>query len=133
VSQNNVERVREIYSRLALGDGEFFFASLDPEVEWDERDMPWPDAALYRGVSGVRDLFRRWLGAWDRFEWHPRDFVGLGDRVVVTVRQQGIGKGSGIQVDQTRAQVWTFRDGKVVAFRSFLEREHALRAAGFSK
>jgi ketosteroid isomerase-like protein len=129
---DNVELLREIYDRVAAGDADFFYASLDPEVVWDERDTPWPEAGVYHGVPAVRDFLRRWLGTWDRFEWIPRDFVDAGEHVVVTVRQRGVGKSSNIEIDQTRSQVWTFRDGKVVAFRSFVDREHALQAVGSS-
>jgi uncharacterized protein len=130
MSQKNVEALREIYDRLAEGDPEFFFGALDPEIEWDERDMPWLEAGVYRGIPELRRFFRSWLAPWARFEWIPRDFIESGDHVVVTVRQRGVGKASGIEIDQTRSQVWTFRDGKVIRFRSFLKRQEALEAVG---
>lgn len=133
MSQGNVEALREIFDRIAQGDVEFFWDSLDPEIEWDERDMPWLEAGVYRGVPELRDFLRRWLAPWARFEWVPRDFMGSGENVVVTVRQRGVGKGSGIDIDQTRSQIWTFRDGKVIRFRSFVKRNEALEAVGLSE
>ena len=133
MSEENVEILRRIFDRLAEGDGELFWAHLDSEVEWDERDMEWPEAGLYRGVDEVRGLIRRWVGTWDEMRWEARNYVNAGDTVVVTVRQIGRGRGSGVPVEQERSQTWTFRDGKIVAFRSFVTRAEALEAAGLSE
>ena len=121
----NVEALRAVYSGLAVGDGEMFWALLDDDVVWDERDQDWPEANVYVGVSGVRKLLKAWLSQWDDFRWIARDFMPVGASVVVTVLQRARGKVSGIDVEQERSQVWTFRDGRVVAFKSFLTRADA--------
>ena len=132
MGETNVEKLRRIYDSLAEGDDTLFWASLDPDVVWDERDMDWPEADIYHGIAGVRTLLRRWLAGWEDFRWLARDFAGADDRVVVTVTQRARGKASGITIDQERSQVWTFREGKVIAFRSFVDRDEALAAAGIS-
>src|SRR4051794_40211124 len=127
--QGNVEALRAVYSGLAEGDGELFWSLLDDDVVWDERDHDWPEANVYFGVAGVRKLMRAWLSQWDDFRWIARDFTAVGASVVVTVTQRARGKSSGISVEQERSQVWTFRDQRVIAFRSFLSRDEAAEYA----
>ena len=40
---------------------------------------------------------------------------------------------TGIEFDTPLAYVWTFRDDKVIHFRSFLDPEEAIEAAGLQK
>jgi ketosteroid isomerase-like protein len=130
MSEENVETLRRIYGGLAEGDGELFWQHLDPDVVWDERDSDWPEARVYRGTGEVRAFMRRWIGAWEEIRWEAHDYADAGDTVVVTVRQIGKGRGSGARVEQERSQTWTFRDRKVMAFKSFMTRAEADEAAG---
>jgi ketosteroid isomerase-like protein len=45
----------------------------------------------------------------------------------------GRGSGSGIEMDETDAHVFTFSDGKVKRWRNFSDRSEALEAAGLSE
>ena len=60
----------------------------------------------------------------------PEEFVDRGDRVVVTVRLQGRGRGSGVEVDARFYDVYTLRDGLIVRMDQFTERTQALEAVG---
>ena len=53
-----------------------------------------------------------------------------GDRVLVTVRLGGRGRGSGIEIDALFYDVYTLRDGKIVRMDQFTERTQALEAVG---
>ena len=56
------------------------------------------------------------------------EFIDAGANVVVAVRHVAKGKASGVDVDMQTFQVWTVRDGKVIRYRSFDDRQTALAA-----
>jgi uncharacterized protein len=114
----------------ACGDWQVAIEALDPDIEWDFSAIDWPDQGVARGRDEVLRFFRRFLGAWDDYGVEFEGFIPAGDEVVVFVRESGVGKGSGVRVEQAWAQVWTVRDGRMVRFRAFADREQALGAAG---
>jgi ketosteroid isomerase-like protein len=58
------------------------------------------------------------------------EFIGAGERVLVTAHHRGRGLGSGIEVDARFYLLYTLRDGKVVRQDEYAERAEALEAAG---
>lgn len=90
----------------------------------------WPEPEVARGRAGVREFFRRFLGTWSDYHAEFDDFVDIGGEVVVTVRDGGRGRGSGVVVEREWAQVWTVENGAVVRFRPFETRAEALAAMG---
>ena len=58
------------------------------------------------------------------------DIVGTGERLVSIQRTRTKGRYSGVEVDTRFSYTWTFRDGRVVHFQSFLHPDDALAAAG---
>jgi ketosteroid isomerase-like protein len=113
VSEANVELVRAIYDRLRAGDLEGGLALIDREFEG--RDRPeLPDPQVYRGHQGVLDSLRASFAEFDSVDFVPEEFIDAGDRVVVVFRFQGIGRGSGVRIDERLHHVWTVRGGKAV-------------------
>ena len=89
-------------------------------------------ASTYRGREGWAQFWRDFSSVWD--EWHfdsdAFEFFDAGDQVVVFARAVGKGKGSGVDVAQEEAHIWTIRDGKMQLGVSYTDREEALKAAG---
>jgi uncharacterized protein len=125
----NVELLRSILSK-AVDDPDAYFELVDPDVEWDLRDTSSPMAGVYHGREAVRDVYRRWAGAFSDWRFDIERLIDAGDHVVAFVTEHGRGRGSGVEVEMKRANVTTFRDGKVIRFRSFSRREDALEAVG---
>jgi ketosteroid isomerase-like protein len=128
VSRENVEIVRRTFERMAVG-WEALVAILDPAVEWDSTQR-LPDGKVVRGIEAATRSARSWLGAFEDYSREVEELIDAGDNVVSVVRVWGKGKGSGAPVEGRIAQVWTFRDGKVVRYREFPDRAQALKAAG---
>jgi ketosteroid isomerase-like protein len=71
---------------------------------------------------------------WERFATEPPEFVDAGDRGVVVGRWVGKGKGSGIEIDQPTAHVFTLRGGRVIRWElGYTDRQDAFEAAGLSE
>lgn len=130
--RGNAEILRAALGR-ALEDPEAFYSILDPEIEWDQTAQ-WPDAGgSVVGVPAVREFFRSWVGAFEEFSFDIEEMIETGDSVFVSMHQHGVGKSSGVGVDQSFAQVWTFRDGRVIRFKAYSSRAAALEAAGLAE
>jgi len=129
MSEENVEIVRGIY---VLPDGITGAASerLAPDVQFDFTSV-YPDGQILRGAEAVRE-FREtgpWHGAPIHFE--PERYFDVDDEhVLVFVHVSVIGKGSGIAVESDVAHDFTIRDGLVVYFKVYGNRDEAFEAAG---
>jgi ketosteroid isomerase-like protein len=145
MSQENVEMVRAATETAqtpeglaTLASGDFDFALLDPEIEWDASALTdlVPDLAeIYWGHEGVRTYWRRWLEAWRDLEFEVQDILDAGDDVVVLIRnQRQWGRHTGIATEAPPfALVYTFRDGKVVRWCAFSQQDQALKAVGLAE
>jgi ketosteroid isomerase-like protein len=119
MSQENVEIVR----MFLTVDVDEALTYADPGIVWNPvEELPT------QGHDAVRTSLAHWKAEWDDYRLTPEEFVDLGDRVVVTVRLGGRGRGSGVEIDARFYDVYTLRDGKIVRMDQFTERSEALEA-----
>ncbi len=132
MSEENVEAVRAIYERFSEGD---FRASVD----LFDRHIVFlmmpdaPDAEVYVGVEAVAATTRGLFETWADFTLKAEEFIPAGDSVLVSVRQQGVARISGVPSDEHYFAVWSFRGRKVIRIETCPERAEALEAAGLSE
>jgi ketosteroid isomerase-like protein len=128
MSQENVERLKAVYARWAVGD---FWT---PDIFDEEVDVVWaegmPDTGVDRGLPALGTAMRGWLSAWDEYRWEADRFIALDDRVVVLFTARGRGKGSSVDVEAHWAHIWTFRNGKARRVEGFANQAEALEAVG---
>lgn len=105
-----------------------FFELFDPDVDY--RSQVIPDAQVARGIEALRAFWRRWWGGFEDIDWTWEEVIDAGHHVMTVSHWSGTGKASGVRVDTRFVHVWTFRDGKIVRYRDFPDRDAALRAAG---
>ena len=136
MSQENVERLRALYTKWETGDfrdSEKLFA---PGVAFDPGS---PGDKPMHGIDEVQSHFREFLRQWDGFRIVAEDLSTIGsteegdEMVLVVERQYGTGTTSGVPIDQTFYSVWTFHGGLVVSALWKTDREAALRAAGLAQ
>ena len=129
MSQENVEMVRR-----GIRSVDAFWALLAEDVVWDVGANPLPDIhGVYVGRDAVIEASRRYWGTWDAYRLDAEELIDAGSSVVVVVREQGRGKGSGTPFDRRWAQVWTFSEGRIIRWELFADRASALEAAGLSE
>jgi ketosteroid isomerase-like protein len=127
----DVDILRSLYAAINRGDLAGILRLQADDVEWLGPSV-FPDLdEPHHGHAGVRTYAARVTEAWDRFRITTERFIELGEEVLVLTREQGRGRGSGVPV-QSRgtAHLWKLRDGKVVRFQVYWDREEGLRAAG---
>jgi ketosteroid isomerase-like protein len=129
MSESNLELIRTVYERFQANDQDGGLALLDPSIEVHDRPEI-PDPQVYRGHEGVLASLQTSQDTFDGLTLSPEEYVDAGDQVVVVFRFQGVGRGSGIEVDEQLAHRWSIRDGKAVRMDVHSSREQALRAAG---
>jgi ketosteroid isomerase-like protein len=125
MSQTLVDIFRNGIDAFRRGDWDAVAATLDPNV-LVRTDPRWPEQRFY-GREAVVAFFR---GLWE--SWGPdariQEIVDLGDRLLIRWRYIVRGQHSGVEGEQHIFQINTYREGRVILFEYFLEREQALAA-----
>jgi ketosteroid isomerase-like protein len=121
-----LEQLKVLYEEWARGD---YSQSLifDPEMKMETFGMGEPMRA--ESYEGFVEAMRKWLSAWERpITITAEEFIESGDRILVLITWSGRGRGSGAQIESHGAHLWTFRDGLVVHYGVYRDRDEA-RAA----
>ena len=132
MSQENVEIVRAANDASNRGDYAAALSALAPDVEWHVPTGVSIGKEVYRGHDEVQKGFALWRDAWETYRFEPTEFLDHGDHVVVSGRNIGRGRGSGVEVNVETFSVLTLRNGKIIRMRNFDDRAAALEAAGLS-
>jgi ketosteroid isomerase-like protein len=131
MSQENVELVRQAMEALLRGDRDAWFTIHDEDFEIVPiRD--WPETGV-RGREAAWNFHMRIL---ESFEWAPIEVerVDAGaDKVLVHLRYDARGAGSGAEVELDQWFVATVRDGKIFRLVWFTDGVEAREAAGLSE
>jgi ketosteroid isomerase-like protein len=126
-STSNVEifeRLLEAFNRSGVEGALPYFAK-DAEVY--DPDLP---KGRYRGRESLRWVLEQFLNGAERTEVRGWEFMPAGDRVVGLLRTYSRGEGGNPEVEVRDAHTMTFRDGKIVYWRLYLDRGEALSDAG---
>ena len=129
MSQENVEIVLRGVAAMNRGDSEAFSAQCDARFEMRLVGAVG-EPVSYVGAEGVSQFFRDMGESWADWGLEVEQARDLGEQVLVTGRQRGRGRVSGVEVDSPRACVVAVRDGVVTGLRYFTEPAEALRAVG---
>jgi SnoaL-like domain len=130
MSQENVERLREMYSKRSLAE---FAESLHADAGMHQAPEV-PDADDYYGREEFVRGTRFWLEGWEDFQYAIEEVTDLGERVFMRLRVSGRAKASGIKLDHQHAfHLWTFRDGMPWRCEVFIDEIPALEAAGLQE
>jgi ketosteroid isomerase-like protein len=83
----------------------------------------------YMGHSGIREYFDDIESAWA--EWSvdvERVAEGADGRVAIVMTMRARGKGSGVELAERTAHIWTVRDGRLLRNQLHRDPDAALRA-----
>ncbi|MBL8522193.1 MAG: nuclear transport factor 2 family protein [Betaproteobacteria bacterium] len=124
-----METARKIYVEINRNDIPAALAFFDPEAVRVE-PAGFPSAGTYRGHAAILAHISAGRGTWAEGTCEPEQLIAAGDKVVVFLHVHVRLHGHTDWIDGRFADVCTFRDGKVIEFRTFGERQDALDWAG---
>ena len=128
---NNVDLVRSVVSPWASGDFSGWISLFADDVVMTAY-MP-EGVTPIEGREAVLEYLVEYASQWSEYRVVAEDVASVGeDAVLVTGRQVGIGRGSGVRVDETVFVDNALRGGKIVGSHWHVDRGKALEAAGFS-
>jgi ketosteroid isomerase-like protein len=131
MSQENVERFKRGAEAIKCGDIDLVLGEVAEEVEWIAARSAVE--GVYRGHAGIRRFMADTAESFDLFEpkWH--ELRDLEDRVLAigTIRVRA--RGSGVDTEVPTAGIATYREGKLIRWEDFRERDRALEAAGLTE
>jgi ketosteroid isomerase-like protein len=138
MSQENVETLRAFLETItdipafvdAAKRGDVDLSALDPDVAYEDENLPDHIGETYRGYEGVIRAAERWAEASEVLTIELQRIIGSGDRLISIHGIHSRARHSGIEFNQPVTYVWTFRDGRIVHFRSYQDPSDALEAAG---
>src|SRR3954451_5805828 len=132
MSQENLEKARDFIAAYNRRDFDAAVESFDPEIEWVLPDRQSSDSC--RGPDEVKRFWRGLDETMEELRLEPQEFVDAGDYVATRLRHYGIGRRSGVEIDEEMYhQVVTFRAGRMVRIEYFGEWSEALEAVGLSE
>ena len=130
MSQENIDRIRsgfETFNRAGEIDVNYFA----PDFELHQASSIVDTAGVFHGPDAFRDVLSELQGAFEELSFEAEEFIEApGGDIVVFIRARGHGRGSGVEVDNQIAQVWTFRDDKAIRIIAYEEPAEALKAVG---
>ena len=121
--------LREAYAALNRNDIPAFVRSFDPQIERIEFAGS-PQGGAYHGLETVKAHVERGRGTWAEGDCEPERFVAAGDRIIVLVHVRVRLKHETEWREGHTAEVYTFRNGKVIEFRTFATECQAFEWAG---
>ena len=129
MESENARLIREGYAALNRLDVEWLSARMHPDLEFTSR-FSGLSGRTYKGVGAFEQWFADVTESWDSIEQNPERLIDLdAERTAVEVRFKARGRGSGVEVDQRIAFVFTLRDGKVTRIDPYDSFEDALADA----
>jgi ketosteroid isomerase-like protein len=99
------------------------------DIEVFDPDLP---EGSYRGREAVLVLLQQLVSGNESTQVRDYELLSAGDRVVALTHTYARGGRGGIEVEFRGAHTLTFRDGKVVYWRLYLDRAEALTDAGLN-
>jgi len=118
------ERLLEDFNRDGVEGALPYFAD---DVEVYDPDLP---ESTYRGRAALLRLLELMLSGAEETQVRGYELLPTGDRVVALVHTYSRGEGGDLEVEVRDAHTMTFRDGKIVHWRLYLDRVEALTDAG---
>lgn len=121
--QDNVRVTQDAYAAFQRGDIPGLLGILSDDIDWWTPGAPEqiPYAGRLSGHAAVGEFFARLAASEEITHFEPREFVAQGEKVVVTGNYRGRTRPAGREYDLDWLHVFTVRDGRIAAFREYID------------
>lgn len=124
---DKIKAIQEAYIALNRNDISGFIKIFDPHIERVEPEG-FPESGVYRGIEAVAAHFLKARSSWAEGSCEPKQCKTIGDHTIVSVHVHVRLKDETEWREGDVADLFTFRNGKVTLFRTFLNEQQALAA-----
>jgi ketosteroid isomerase-like protein len=123
MSDANLATIQGLYAKFGAGDVPGILSMLDPDVSWGYvgSASDYPLFGPRRGVSGAQSFFEDIAANEEITAFEPRSFHASGDKVFVEGHAGYRIKRTGKPAASDWVHVFTLKDGKITAFKGFLD------------
>jgi uncharacterized protein len=121
--------ITEGYAALNRNDIPAFVKVFDPQIERIE-PADFPAGGTCHGIAAVEAHLSQARETWAEGSCEPERFIVADDRIIVFVYVHVRLKHETEWREGRIADVYTFRNGKAIGFRTFVDRRQALEWAG---
>lgn len=119
------QALRDAYAALNRNDIPGFVAVFDPQIKRVEF-AGLPQGGTYQGLEAVKAHVAKGRGTWAEGACEPERFAVVGNRVVVFNQVRVRLKNETEWLEGRPTDVFTFRNGKAIEFRTFADEQQAL-------
>ena len=123
--ETEIEAVRQAYAALNRNDIDGFVKDFDPHIERIEFEGS-SSGGTYHGIDAVKAHVTQGRSTWAEGACEPERFAAFGDKVGVTCHVRVRLNDQTDWLEGRTADVYTFRNGRVIEFRTFAEEIEAL-------
>ena len=121
-NQANIDLVKQCYDAYLKGDMPRLLSFMAPDIDWQLQQVEGvPFSGKRRGVEQVTEFVGMVAQAQEPRSFEPRDFVAQGDMVVVMGHYDWVVKATGAEFGSDFVHCFTIRDGKVTAFKEYMD------------
>jgi len=129
MSQQNLERVKEIFDAFARGDFRSALQDVRMEVR-THRIAPLPNPKAYQGPAGMLMAWGEWTAPFEELELSVGELIEAGPSIVAEIRQSARLRDGGALVEEQFWFVCTFLDGALVQWDMLASKHQALKGVG---
>jgi ketosteroid isomerase-like protein len=128
MSEADFEVIRQACAAFSSGGVEAQLPFLDPDIEI----VPFGasmEGKSYRGHDGVRAWVEDEIDPnWTEFQPIPEEFRRVDHRILVFGQWIAVGRTSGVHLKVAATWIIEVRDGKIVRWQTYTDRDEALQA-----
>ena len=126
MSEGDVARARAALAAFGTGDLDRLVRLFHPDFVGVVPPELSAEPDTYRGHAGIRRYLESFREYVDGLRFVPEDVIDAGDAVVVAMRIEGRGRGSGVPFEQRLANRITVRDGLIDSMTAYTTVDEAL-------
>jgi uncharacterized protein len=122
-TDENTRLAQSAYEAFGRGDMPALAEVMADDIEWVNPGDPDidPNAGTFKGKEAVLGWFGGLASTLDFTTFEPREFIAQDDKVVSLVYAEATVRNTGRAFVNHEAHVWTFRDGKLARFQTYLD------------
>lgn len=126
--ETEIEILKQAYAALNRNDIDGFVRDFDPQIERIEFEGS-PMTGEFHGIEAVKTHVTAGRSTWAEGECSPEQFTVVGDKIVVSCHVRVRLNDQTKWLEGRTGDVFTFRNGKVIEFRTFADEQSALEWA----